>query len=228
MLIKAWDKLPEEMQLDEVRPYWVILRKKNFSLFWKRVFDIVASSIMLIILSPIFLILAIAIKVDSKGPVFYRQTRVTQYGREFQIHKFRSMCDGADRKGTLVTVKEDARITKVGKIIRKYRLDEVAQLIDIFQGSMSYVGTRPEVPKYVKAYTPEMMATLLLPAGVTSEASIKYKDEDELLNTTKDIDETYVQTVLPEKMHYNLNSLKNYNFFREIGIMFRTVFAVLR
>ena len=138
------------------------------------------------------------------------------------------MCDGADRKGTLVTVKEDARITKVGKVIRKYRLDEVAQLIDIFQGSMSYVGTRPEVPKYVKAYTPEMMATLLLPAGVTSEASIKYKDEDELLNTTKDIDETYVQTVLPEKMYYNLNSIKNYSFFREIGIMFRTVWAVLQ
>ena len=227
MLIKEWEKLPKAMQLDEVYPYWEILRKKNFSLFLKRVFDIFASLVMLVILSPLFLILAIAIKVDSKGPVFYRQTRVTQYGREFKIHKFRSMCDGADKKGTLVTVKEDARITKIGKLIRKYRLDEVSQLIDILQGTMSFVGTRPEVPKYVTEYTHEMMATLLLPAGVTSEASIKYKDEDKLLNTGKDTDEIYVKTILPEKMNYNLEAIKNYSFFREIGIMIRTVWAVL-
>ena len=227
MLIKEWEKLPKAMQLDEVYPYWEILRKKNFSLFLKRIFDIFASLVMLVILSPLFLILAIAIKVDSKGPVFYRQTRVTQYGREFKIHKFRSMCDGADKKGTLVTVKEDARITKIGKLIRKYRLDEVSQLIDILQGTMSFVGTRPEVPKYVTEYTHEMMATLLLPAGVTSEASIKYKDEDKLLNTGKDTDEIYVKTILPEKMNYNLEAIKNYSFFREIGIMIRTVWAVL-
>lgn len=227
MLIKAWDKLPKELQLDEVRPYWEILRKKNFTLFWKRVFDIVVSGILLILLCPFFLILAIAIKVDSKGPVFYRQVRVTQYGREFRIHKFRSMCDGADKKGSLVTVNGDARITKVGHLIRKCRLDEISQLIDVFQGTMSFVGTRPEVPKYGEAYTNEMKATLLLPAGVTSEASIRYKDEAELLDAATDVDKTYIEEVLPRKMKYNLQSIKEFSFIGEIKTMFRTVFAVL-
>ena len=176
MLIKKWEKLPANMQIDEIKPYWEKLRKRNWNLFWKRVFDIFVSLILLILLSPVFIILAIAIKIDSKGPVFYRQVRITQYGKEFRIHKFRSMTVGAD-KGSQVTVKGDARITRMGKIIRKCRLDEVSQLIDVLQGKMSFVGTRPEVPKYVNQYTNEMLATLLLPAGVTSEASILYKDE---------------------------------------------------
>ena len=225
--MRKWEDLPKELQLDEVRPYYDILKKKEVGLFFKRVFDIVVSLLMLIILSPIFLILAIAIKVDSKGPVFYRQTRVTQYCKEFKIHKFRSMCDGADKKGTLVTVSGDSRVTKVGKFIRKCRLDEVSQLIDVLQGNMSFVGTRPEVPKYVAAYTPEMMATLLLPAGITSEASIRYKDEDRLLDAAEDVDRVYIEEVLPAKMKWNLESIERFKFFREILTMIRTVFAVL-
>jgi len=225
--MRKWEDLPKELQLEEVRPYYDILKKKEVGLFFKRVFDIVVSLLMLIILSPIFLILAIAIKVDSKGPVFYRQTRVTQYCKEFKIHKFRSMCDGADKKGTLVTVSGDSRVTKVGKFIRKCRLDEVSQLIDVLQGNMSFVGTRPEVPKYVAAYTPEMMATLLLPAGITSEASIRYKDEDRLLDAAEDVDRVYIEEVLPAKMKWNLESIERFKFFREILTMIRTVFAVL-
>ncbi len=225
MLVCKWDKLPANMQIDEVRPYWERLRKRNWNLFWKRVFDIFASLILLIILSPIFIILAIAIKIDSRGPVFYRQVRITQYGKEFRIHKFRSMTVGAD-KGSQVTVKGDARITRMGKIIRKCRLDEVSQLIDVLQGKMSFVGTRPEVPKYVNQYTNEMLATLLLPAGVTSEASILYKDEDELLDSAEDTDKVYVEDVLPAKMYYNLKEIIKEGMFHDIKVMFMTFFAV--
>lgn len=228
MLIKKWEKLPPEMQNEAVRPYYEKLRKKNFSLFWKRCFDFFVSGIMLILLLPLFLILALAIKIDSKGPVFFRQERVTQYGKTFRIFKFRTMVNNADKIGTQVTVNNDARVTKVGKFIRKCRLDEVSQLIDVWRGKMSFVGTRPEVPKYVERYSDEMLATLLLPAGVTSEASIKFKNEDELLNGAENADETYANVVLPQKMEYNLQSLKTYGFFRDIGTMFKTVFAVLK
>lgn len=228
MLVKKWNKLPAEMQNEAVRPYYEKLRKKNFSLFWKRVFDFVLSSIMLIIFCPLFLILAIAIKIDSRGPVFYRQERVTQYGKKFKIYKFRTMVNNADKMGSQVTVDNDMRITKVGKFIRKCRLDEVSQLIDVWRGKMTFVGTRPEVPKYVDRYTEEMLATLLLPAGVTSEASIKFKDEAELLKDAENVDDTYVNVVLPQKMQYNLKSLKEYGFWRDIGTMFKTVGAVLK
>ena len=214
------------MKNDAVYPYWRKLRKKNFSLFWKRVFDIVVSLLMLILLSLAFLILAIAIKFDSKGPVFYRQERVTQYGKHFRIHKFRTMVTDADKIGSQVTVAGDSRITKVGRRIRRLRLDEISQLIDVLVGTMTFVGTRPEVPKYVDRYTDEMMATLLLPAGVTSLASIKYKDEDKLLENAEDADETYVNDVLPGKMEYNFQALRKCGFWRDIGIMFQTVGAV--
>lgn len=193
----------------------------------KRIFDIVVSVIMLVVLSPVFLILTIAIKIDSPGPVFYRQERVTTYGKRFRIHKFRTMVNDADKIGSLVTVKNDNRVTRVGKLIRKCRLDEVSQLIDVFEGNMTFVGTRPEVPKYVERYSPEMMATLLLPAGVTSEASILYKDEDKLLDGVGNVDDIYVTRVLPGKMHYNLRSIDRFNFWRDIRIMFMTVFAML-
>lgn len=228
MLVKRWDKLPENMRCEEVYPYYEILRKKNFSLFFKRAFDIFVSLIMLIVLSPVFLVLAIAIKIDSRGPVFFRQKRVTQYGKEFRIFKFRTMVVNAEAIGAQVTSAGDSRITRVGKFIRKCRLDEVSQLIDVFRGTMSFVGTRPEVPKYVEKYTPQMRATLLLPAGVTSEASIKFKDEDKLLEGAENPDVAYVEMVLPEKMKYNLESLKKQGFFSDIGTMFRTVFAVLK
>lgn len=228
MLVKKWEKLPPQMQNEAVRPYYEKLRRKNFSLFWKRIFDFFVSTIMLLILSPLFLILAIAIKIDSRGPVFFRQERVTQYGKKFRIFKFRTMVNDADKKGSQVTVSGDRRITKVGKFIRKCRLDEVSQLIDIWRGTMTFVGTRPEVPKYVERYTDEMLATLLLPAGVTSEASIKFKDEDELLKDAENVDDTYVGVVLPQKMEYNYQSLRKYGFWRDIGTMFKTVFAVLK
>lgn len=180
-MLKCWDDLPKNMQTEAVRPYYDILKKRKISLLFKRVFDIIVSIIMLVILSPIIIILSIAIVLDSKGGVFFRQERITQNGRKFYIHKFRTMVANAENLGSQVTVSNDVRVTKVGAKIRKYRLDELPQLIDILQGNMSFVGTRPEVTKYVEKYTPEMLATLLLPAGVTSEASIKYKDEERLL-----------------------------------------------
>ena len=227
MILKKWEELPENLRTDAVRPYYDLLARRRGSLALKRCFDVVVSAMMLLVLAPVFLVLAIAIKLDSPGPVFYRQVRVTQYGREFRIFKFRSMVQGADKRGSLVTVSGDSRVTRVGKFIRKCRLDEVCQLIDIFRGTMTFVGTRPEVPKYVAAYTPEMMATLLLPAGVTSEASILYKDEAELLDAADDVDAVYIRDVLPGKMKYNLDALKNFSFFSDIATMFRTVFAVL-
>lgn len=226
MRIIKWDKLPEEMKTDEVRKYYDILKKKRISLFFKRLFDIVVSFLLLLILSPVFLILAIAIKIDSKGPVFYRQVRVTQYNQKFRIFKFRSMVQNAD-KGSQVTVSGDARVTRVGKVVRKCRLDELSQLIDVLRGKMTFVGTRPEVTKYTEKYTPEMMATLLLPAGVTSLASIYYKDEAELLDAAEDTDKVYVEEILPAKMYYNLKAIENFSFFGDIKIMFMTVFAVL-
>lgn len=227
MILKSWEKLPPELQREEVRPYYESLKKKTISLIAKRIFDVVVSAIMLLLLSPVFLVLAIAIKIDSKGPVFYRQLRVTQYNKPFRIFKFRSMVSNADKIGTQVTVGNDSRITRVGKLIRKCRLDELCQLIDIFRGTMTFVGTRPEVPKYVEAYTPEMYATLLLPAGVTSLASILYKDEDRLLEGAQDADKVYTEEVLPKKMEYNLRALKTFGFFGDIKTMFMTVFAVL-
>lgn len=215
------------MQTEAVKPYYEILQKKQISLIFKRSFDIAVSLIMLLILSPAFLVLAIAIKLDSKGPVFYRQVRVTQYGKEFRIFKFRTMVNNADKIGSQVTVGGDSRITRVGKVIRECRLDEIGQLLNILGGSMTFVGTRPEVPKYVEKYTSEMWATLLLPAGVTSEASIRYKDEAALLDAAEDVDATYIQDVLPGKMKYNLRSIQEYSFFKDIKTMFQTVFAVV-
>ena len=196
-------------------------------LFCKRALDIVVSFLMLLILLPVFLILAIAIKLDSPGPVFYRQLRVTQYGKKFRIFKFRTMVQNADQIGAGVTVKGDSRITKVGSFIRKTRLDEICQLIDVLRGTMTFVGTRPESVKYVEAYTPEMWATLLLPAGVTSDASIYYKDEANLLEQAEDADKVYVEQILPAKMYYNLRSIEKFSFWGDIGVMFKTVFAVL-
>ena len=191
MMLRKWEEFPPEMQTEEVRKYYDILKKKQCSLFFKRIFDIVVSSFMIIALSPVFLILAIAIKIDSKGPVFYRQVRVTQYNKRYRIFKFRSMCQGAD-KGSQVTVNQDARITRVGRVIRGCRLDEISQLFDVWRGTMTFVSVRAESPKYTELYTKEMMATLLLPAGVTSLASILYKDEAELLDGAADTDKVYV------------------------------------
>ena len=232
MILPKWEELPEEMKNDSVAEYYQILKRKKFSLFVKRVFDFVVALLMLVVISPILLILSILIKIDSEGPVFYRQERVTTGSRTFRIFKFRTMVQNADKIGSLVTVGRDPRITRVGHKIRKCRLDELPQLINIITGDMSFVGTRPEVRKYVDCYSDEMMATLLMPAGVTSLASITYKDEDEIMeeHTSKgeSADEAYVNHVLPEKMKYNLEYLKTFSFIGDIGLMFKTVFSVLK
>ena len=226
-MLKPWERLPLSLQNDSVRPYYDALSRKRGQLVCKRVFDFVLAAVLLVILSPVMLVLAVAIKLDSPGTVMFRQVRVTQYGAEFRIFKFRTMVQNAPQLGTQVTVAGDSRITRMGHLLRRCRLDELPQLLNILCGQMSFVGTRPEVPKYVARYTPEMMATLLLPAGVTSQASIQYKDEDRLLSAAENADETYVRQVLPGKMQYNLQSLMEFSFWQEIRTMLDTVFAVL-
>ena len=227
MLLRKWESLPDFMRTDEVRPYYDSLKKKVFSLILKRFFDLVGGFILLILLALPMAVIAIMIKLDSPGPVFYRQERVTSYGKHFRIHKFRTMVDNAEKIGSTVTVGNDSRITKVGKKIRGMRLDELPQVFDLLSGNMSFVGTRPEAVKYVERYKPEYYATLLLPAGITSEASIRFKDEDKLLEAADDVDRVYIEDVLPQKMKWNLKSLKCFKISGEIATMFRTVFAVL-
>ena len=228
MIITKWDNLPDNMQNEEVKKYYDIIKGKKGSLILKRLFDILASLILLIILSPLFIIFSIIIKLDSKGPIMFKQNRVTENGRIFKIFKFRTMVENADKNGSQVTVENDNRVTKIGKFLRKFRLDEIPQLINILIGDMSFVGTRPEVPKYVELYTDEMKATLLMKAGVTSLASIKFKDEEKLLQMDGNIDKIYIENILPQKMQYNLEYLKRFNFFYDIKLMFMTLFAVVK
>lgn len=223
-----WDKLPQNMQVEEVKKYYEILQKHKVSLILKRLSDIIVAGVLFVILSPLLLILAICIKLDSKGPVFFRQVRVTKYGKTFRIFKFRTMVNNADKVGTQVTTKGDVRITKVGKVLRGCRLDELPQLLNILAGDMTFVGTRPEVEKYVAYYTNEMKATLLLPAGVTSRASIEYKDEDKLLESAENADQVYIEQILPEKMKYNLQAIEQFSFWQDIKTMFATVAAVIK
>ena len=226
--MKKFNELPLDMQNEAVKKYYDILKKKSVSLFFKRFLDIFVSLVLIALIWPVLIVLAIIIKIDSPGPVFFRQERVTRYGRRFRIFKFRTMVNNADKMGSLVTTKNDSRVTKVGSVIRKTRIDELPQLFNIFLGDMTLVGTRPEVVKYVDKYTDEMKATLLLPAGVTSEASICYKDEEKLLENAEDADTTYVNEILPEKMKYNLSAIEKFSFFSDIKTMFRTVIAVLK
>lgn len=230
MILKEFKELPKEMQNDSVLKYYDILKQKKIMLLLKRFLDFIGSLILLILLSPILIILAILIKIDSKGPVFYRQERVTTNGKIFKIFKFRTMIQDADKRGALITGKQDSRITRIGNKIRKCRLDELPQLINILKGEMSFVGTRPEVKKYVDMYTDEMKATLLMPAGVTSMASIKFKDEDEIISkqtkSGKTIDEAYVNDILPEKMKWNLEYIKKFSIFEDLKICIETVIKV--
>lgn len=226
MLLLAFDELPLEFQNDEVKKYYDKLDKKRTSLFFKRFFDILLSIIMIIILFIPMLVIGIMIKCTSKGPVFYKQERVTQYNKSFNILKFRTMEVDADKKGALVTSDNDTRITKIGNKLRHLRLDELPQVFHVLTGKMSFVGTRPEVRKYVDRYTNEMMATLLLPAGITSYASIKYKDEDKIIGNITDpdeIDRVYVEEILPAKMKYNLRDLMLFGFNRSVSLMFLTI-----
>lgn len=226
MFLRKWDALPDYMKTQEVREYYEILSRKKAGLAAKRLFDIVAALLMLTVLAVPMLLIAAVIAADSPGGALYRQTRVTAYGKEFQIHKFRTMEANADQAGSLITVRHDRRITRVGSFLRKYHLDELPQLLDVLAGNMSYVGTRPEIPEYVRQYTNEMKVTLLLPAGITSEASILYKDEAELMDSSEDVDTIYIKQVLPGKMYYNLRYIRNFSFWRDIRLMFRTVFVI--
>jgi lipopolysaccharide/colanic/teichoic acid biosynthesis glycosyltransferase len=228
MIFKDWNNLPEFMKCDEVRVYYEILKKRKLSLYIKRVFDVVVALMLIIVLAIPMLIVAIMIKKDSKGPVFYRQERVTAYGKKFKIHKFRTMVSNAEKIGPTVTMVEDSRITQVGAKLRRFRIDEFPQIFDVLLGNMSFVGTRPEAVKYVSQYTNEMIATLLLPAGITSEASIKYKNEAVLLNKADNIDEVYMEDILPEKMKYNLESIRRFSFLGDILIMIKTTAAVIK
>ena len=229
-MLTKWEQLDGKLQNDEVKRYYDILSHKKGSLLLKRLFDIIVSLLMIVILSPVLLFISIWIKTDSKGTVFYRQVRVTKNNKDFRIFKFRTMVQDADKIGSLVTVGNDSRITKVGSKIRKVRLDELPQLFNILKGDMSFVGTRPEVRKYVDRYTDEMMATLLLPAGVTSLASIMYKDEDDIMAektaTGMSVDKSYIEYVLPDKMKYNLEAINSFSFLNEIKLMFKTVIEV--
>ena len=226
-ILPKWEELPDDIRNEAVRPYYEALSKRKAGLFFKRLFDIFAALDLIILLGIPMLIIAIMIKSDSKGPVFFRQERVTSYGAKFRIHKFRTMVNNADKIGSSVTVDNDNRITKVGSKLRNHRLDEFPQLFDVLSGDMSFVGTRPEVVKYVDRYSEEMKATLLMPAGITSIASIEYKDEAELLDKAEDADEVYIKEILPAKMKFNLKSVKEFGFFKDIGVLFKTVAAVL-
>ena len=226
MGLKRWDELPEFMRTPEVRPYWEILDRKRGQILLKRAFDLIVSLILLILLAVPMAVIAVMIKREDHGPAIYRQERVTTYGRRFRIHKFRTMVVDADKIGTAVTVGADPRITRVGRKLRRSRLDELPQVLDVIRGDMSFVGTRPEAVRYVARYKPAFNATLLMPAGITSEARIRYKDEDKLLDAASDVDAVYVEQVLPAKMVWNLNSIERFSFPREILTLLRTVFAV--
>lgn len=221
------DRNNEKMMSEAVRPYREELKKHRAALIVKRIFDILAALALIILLTPVMMIIAAAVAIDSPGGVFYRQTRVTAFCREFRIIKFRTMRADADRCGPAVTSGCDGRITRVGRILRGCRLDELPQLFNVLAGDMSFVGTRPEVPKFVARYTPEMYATLLLPAGITSEASIRFKDEAELIAGSDDPETEYVNVILPMKMKYNLASVKNFSLIGEAKTLVRTVLAVM-
>lgn len=225
-MLRRWENLPDFMRVSEVRPYWEMLNKKRCQLIIKRIFDIVVATVLLVLLALPMLVIAICIKLDSKGTILYRQERVTAYGKKFRIHKFRTMVSNADKIGTAVTVGNDSRITRIGAKLRKCRLDELPQVFDVILGDMSFVGTRPEALKYVKQYKAVYMATLLMPAGITSEASIRYKDESKILNSNTNVDKVYIDKILPEKMKWNLKSIERFSVLRELLTMIRTVFAV--
>lgn len=230
MELRPWQLLPDEIRTKEVRKYYNILMKHRMWLKMKRFLDVIVAGIMLAVLIIPMGVIALAIRLDSPGPIFFRQARVTQYGRIFRIYKFRTMVDNASKLGSAVTVDNDVRITKVGAFLRKYRMDEFPQLFNILAGDMTLVGTRPEVPKYVKKYTKEMYATLLLPAGLTSRTSIAYKDEDKLLGEAVDEESTdniYLNEVLPAKMRYNLESMKHFGVKSDATVLWDTFASVV-
>lgn len=215
------------MQTEEVKKYYDILNSKKGYLIAKRIFDFTLSLVMSVVFLPFIVLVGIMIKIDSPGKIFFLQKRVTTNGKVFKIFKFRTMKENSEKLSG-VTVDNDPRITKLGKYLRKFRIDEIPQIFNILTGDLSFVGARPESVKYVKEYSPEMYTTLLMPAGVTSPASILFKDEAELLKGAQDPDETYVKDILPKKMAYNLEYIENCSLLYDIKVMFKTVIAVIK
>ena len=226
--MKAYNKLPPSFRCAEVKKYYEILRQKSAMLFFKRVLDLLLAVLLLIILLIPIAVISVVVKCTSSGPVFFRQERVTTYGKHFKILKFRTMVQNAESMGAAVTTDNDSRVTKVGRVLRKYRLDELPQIFNVLSGNMTIVGARPEVPQYVERYEKEYYATLLMPAGITSLASILYKDEEKLLGQSEDTDKVYIEQILPEKMKYNLQYVKDFSFLTDIKLMVRTVVEMIR
>jgi lipopolysaccharide/colanic/teichoic acid biosynthesis glycosyltransferase len=227
-MLSRWDELPPQLRTEQVRPYWEYLDIRRPQLALKRCFDAAASAAALTVLGLPMLLIAVCVRLDSPGPVLFRQERVTKDMRRFRIHKFRTMVTDAERLGSTVTAAGDSRVTKVGAVLRRTKLDELPQLLDVLRGDMSLVGTRPEAPKYVDHYSSEYMATLLLPAGVTSEASVRFLREEELLREVKDMDEVYLREILPEKMKWNLSSLAQFSVWTDLRTLGRTVLAIFK
>ena len=223
MRVKPFAVLPPVFQQEEVRPYYDLLAKKQFQLVLKRILDVLMALVLCLLLSPFLLVTALAIKLDSPGPVLYRQERVTQYGRHFYIYKFRTMVANADKIGAAVTKSDDVRITRVGKVLRRLHFDEFSQLFNVLRGDMTFVGVRPEVPKFVARYTPEMWATLLLPAGLTSRCSIAYRNENDKLEGVEDPEKVYIEEILPDKMRINLREMRHFSLVREAKVLFDTI-----
>lgn len=223
MLPKQFEKLPKNMQNEAVKPYFEVLKKRRGTMFFKRFLDLLIAFIVLLILSVVMIPAAIAVKLSSKGPVFYCQQRVGQFGKPFKMFKFRTMVVNAD-KGSQITVGDsDPRITKVGKILRLSRIDEFPQLINVLKGDMGLVGTRPEVQHYVDYYSDEMMATLLVRPGMVSEASIEFRWENDLLEKAEDAEKMYIEEILPAKMKYNLLYTKDLTIGKDVVVLLRTV-----
>jgi lipopolysaccharide/colanic/teichoic acid biosynthesis glycosyltransferase len=222
----TYDQLPKNMKNPITRVYWDILAKKRGTMAGKRAFDVICSVLLLLLLSPFMLILAAAIKFDSPGPVFYRQMRVGKYGHDFKIYKFRTMVQNAEKIGPPLTTGKDPRITRIGLLIRRLRLDEFSQLLNVLNGSMSLVGPRPEVRRYVEQYSPEYMATLLVRPGITAPASIAFRDEAKILKAGENPEKTYVAKILPPKMAMDLDYIKHISVWNDVRIIFRTVITV--
>ncbi len=226
MALIGYNELPPQFDTKAVRPYFEAVKKRVAARFFKRFFDIIAALVLTVFLLPLMLLLAVAIRCESKGPAIYKSRRITRYGRPFNMYKFRTMKWGD--KGSTLTLPDDCRITGIGKFLRPLRLDELPQLFNLLMGDMSFVGPRPEDEKFVKLYTGEMLASLLMPAGITSPASIKFKNEDKILK--KYIregytpDEAYIKHILPEKIRLNLGYIKNFGFFSDILICLKTLF----
>lgn len=219
-LIKVETISPEEV--DE------LLRNRKFQLILKRLFDIIFSFLGLLFLLPVFLIIAVAIKLDSKGSVFFKQIRVGKDGKEFKIYKFRTMVEDAEKKGMRITVDGDKRITKLGYFLRKYKIDELPQLINVLLGDMSFVGPRPEVPKYVAMYDEDQRSILRIRPGITDIASIEYRDENSLLVKSNNPEETYIREIMPRKIKLNIEYLKRMSIVYDIKLIFRTILVVVK